>query len=208
MIRLDACFGDTSCQCLVDGEPIPEASASAYASLLSYVRSPGCGNGNRNNAPHCCGFRECFFHPTFVEIYYWPEEDADTSCLDIIGESVNPWDFGATLTTTTEYGPWHGRPPNWNRIGTYWGCKSNSWIITTAVMTSIHGFTFKSSMYNPWDRNNPCVATSATVEAHNSDISALTALKMRPRSLAQPMNLAANTTSSPLPKVTLDGYTL
>lgn len=207
MIRLDPCFGDTSCQCLVDGKPAPEATASAYADLLSYVRSPKCVLDTYTPS-YCCGLHECHFQPTFVEVFYWPTEGADTSCLNIIGDSVNPWDYGATITTTTERGDWHGRPINWNRVGTYWGCEISSSVVTTAGMTSNNGLTFKSAMYNPWGQNNPCVQTSSTVEAPASNSGILSAYNMRPRSLAQPVNSIGNATITPLTQVTLDGHTL
>ena len=208
MIRLDPCFGDTSCQCLVDGKPAPEATASAYADLLSYARSPECAVDEPWPPNYCCGFHGCQFAPTFVDVYYWPAEGANTSCLSIVGDSVNPWEHEATITTTTEYGDWYGRPLNWNRVGTYWGCEISSQVFTTAVMTSINGFTFKSSMYNPWGQDNPCVLTSSTIEAPASNSRVLSALNMRPRSLIQSVKSVGNTVSPHLAKVTLDGYTL
>ena len=218
MIRLDVCFGDTSCKCVVNGKAIPEASELAYASLLSYARSPECSQAGHNATGeewhgYCCGISNyCSFKPTFVDIYYWPSVDANTSCLSIIGDSVNPWDYGATTTTTTEYGDWHGRPDNWDRIGTYWGCESDSHVITTAVMTSVNGFTFKSSMYNPWGTDNPCLALSSVVETPVSNASdgipPLSTPAMRPRSLVNPLNSAGGTTNPPVVKVTLDGFTL
>ena len=206
-MRLDVCFGDTSCQCLINGKPAPEASASAYADMLSYARSPACAAAFGNSSGSCCGHFGCQFDPTVVEIYYWPAEDADTSCLSIIGDSVHPWDYGATLTTTTEPGDWHGRPRNWNPVGTYWGCEVDGQIVTTAVMTSVNGFTFKSSNYNPWGGDNPCVTTSFTTGTLALNSSVVPGYEMRARSLVKSAESARNVTV-PLTEVTLDGYTL
>ncbi|KAG7009612.1 hypothetical protein G7Y79_00002g007270 [Physcia stellaris] len=166
---------------MLNGKTIPEASASAYADMLSYARSPACAAAFGNYSGSCCGLQECFFDPTYVEVYYWPAEDADTSCLSVIGDSVKPWDYGATLTTTTE-------------------------VITTAVMTSVNGFTFKSSVYNPWGQDNPCVTTSSTSETPVFNSSGVSEYKMRARSLVKPVDPAGNITV-PVNKVTLDGYT-
>ena len=192
---------------MLNGKAIPEASASGYANMLSYARSPACAAAFGNYSGSCCGLQECFFDPTYVEVYYWPVEDADTSCLSVIGDSVKPWDYGATLTTTTEAGDWHGRPGNWNPVGTYWGCTSGLQVITTAVMTSVNGFTFKSSRYNPWGQDNPCVATSSTSEIPVLNNTVVSEYKMRARSLLRSADPGGNITV-PVTEVTLDGYTL
>ena len=36
----------------------------------------------------CCG--QCEIYGPNVEVYYWPEPNADDSCLSIIGDKVNP----------------------------------------------------------------------------------------------------------------------
>lgn len=207
-MRLDVCFGDPSCQCLINGKAAPAASASSYAEMLSYARSPACAAAFGNSSGSCCGHFGCQFDPTFVEVYYWPVEDADTSCLSIIGDSVKPWDFGATFTTTTEAGDWHGRPRNWNPVGTYWGCVSDLQTITTAMMTSVNGFTFKASMYNPWGTDNPCVTTSSVAGSPVLNSSVAPAFKMRARSLVKSADPGSNITVPAVTEVTLDGYTL
>ena len=204
---MDVCFGDTSCQCVVDGKPAPAAIASSYASLLSYARSPKCTSGYDYVPGACCGHYDCQFQPTYVEIYYWPSEDADTSCLSIVGESIKPWEYGATLTTTTDRCDWHGCPPNFNRIGTYWGCEISSSIHKTATMTSINGFTFKSLMDDPWATDNPCVTISSTIGAPVFNSTA-PELKVRPRALAKSVDSIRNITNPAVATVTLDGFTL
>ncbi|KAL2041077.1 hypothetical protein N7G274_006021 [Stereocaulon virgatum] len=98
-----------------------------------------------------------------VNVYYWLELGADTSCLSIIGDEVK----SITDDDTTESGL------------TYWGCTAKSpttsvlplslapsmiegsgytWensenvksIMTTAEMNTIGPITFKRTLYNPW----------------------------------------------------------
>lgn len=53
----------------------------------------------------CCS--KCRISAENVDIYYWPEADVDTSCLDIIGNGTNPLNYGAT--TTSQEWNWLGR---------------------------------------------------------------------------------------------------
>lgn len=205
---IDVCLGDTSCQCIVDGKPAPEATAASYASLMSYLRSPKCTSGYDYPPSICCGQNACYFQPSYVEVYYWPVEDANTSCLSIVGDSVNPWDYGATLTTNTGRCYWRGCAANMHQVQTYWGCKISSIVYTTATMTSINGFTFKSSIFNPWDTDNPCLATSSTIGAYTSNSSSLPELEVRPRALVKRPDSIGNITSPTVATVTLDGFTL
>lgn len=48
---------------------------------------------------HCC--TKCDLEVRDVDVYYWPDPAADTSCTSIIGKSVNPVDYGAK--TVSEY---------------------------------------------------------------------------------------------------------
>ena len=91
--------------------------------------------------PVCC--EECGLGAANVNVYYWPEPDVDTSCLSIIGNSVNPIGFGATTDGTD----------------TYWGCvwsqtnscdTRGSGYITARVETSDF-LTWKVYLTNPWD---------------------------------------------------------
>ena len=49
------------------------------------------------NEYKCCG--DCSFEAGIVDLYYWPEPDADTSCLSIITQTIKPSDYGATIDT-------------------------------------------------------------------------------------------------------------
>ena len=42
----------------------------------------------------CCG--TCNIEAGNVDVYYWPVPNANSSCLGIIGNSINPPDYGAT----------------------------------------------------------------------------------------------------------------
>ena len=76
-----------------------------------------------NNATNCCGSGK--LSAGNVDIYYWPEPEADTSCLNIIGNEILPIDHGVTRI---------GKTP-------YWGCtttvSSTVITITTASLTTV-----------------------------------------------------------------------
>ena len=226
--ELEVCFGNLFCQCMVDGVPAPAASTSSYAELLKFMRSPQCFSSPRS----CCQTSPCFFHPTAVEVYYWPDPDANTSCLSIIGDSIHPWDYGATTTTLTEYVPALLNLWNMGSIQTYWGCTktymttysgpirpTSSWlateVVTTAVMRSIRGLKFKSSKFNPWEAEQPCAKTFSGSTPSASFKSLPTGANILAL-LAQPLestnwettSFAKHRNDTPISVVTLDGHTL
>ena len=111
-----------------------------------------------------CGV--CNVNAQNVGLYYWPEPDADTSCLSIIGGSVRPLDYGAT---TTEY----SINPTATSTGTYWGCNPLTWTFyntmmrgnvtytsttTTAHITAVGSLLVKVPLLNPWSPD-PCLET-------------------------------------------------
>ena len=80
----------------------------------------------------CCN--KCAVLGNYVQVYYWPELDADTSCLSIIGDTVLPVDYGATTDGTN----------------TYWGCATGK-ILThtsTSVWHSDHTTFMKGSYHS------------------------------------------------------------
>ncbi len=86
----------------------------------------------------CCS--GCTVDAGNVDIYYWPEANASTSCLDIIGDSKYPIDYDATTDAS----------------GTYWGCTGQeSTLIKTASVTTTGTIVQKVNMYNPWS-SDPC----------------------------------------------------
>ena len=229
--ELEVCFGNPFCQCMVDGVLAPAASTSSYAELLKFMRSPQC----LSSPASCCQYFPCIFEPTAVELYYWPDPDADTSCLSIIGDSIYPWDYGATTTTFTEYSPAELSIRGMGSIQTYWGCAktymttysghdystysgidASSWliteIVTTAVMESIQGLKFKSSKFNPWEADQPCPKTFSGSTPSGSLRSLPSGANIHARSLEstnwEPTDLTKNRNDTPISVVTLDGHTL
>lgn len=177
------CFTNLTC------DYHPAGRAEVYDQIKEWMHSPQCvssgiefGKMNSVTPPweittssglpgSCCG--SCELGIGNVDVYYWPEPNADTSCLSIIGDSINPVDFGAT--TVTKGGP------------TYWGCTAKTpittvepemaegmdfpggdvfvqSIVTTAVIISHDGMNFKQSLFNPWSpQAHPlCIETSLT----------------------------------------------
>ena len=104
--------------------------------------------------PSCCGVGEV--RASNVDIYYWPEPDVDTSCLDIIGTTVNPTGYGATTQALSLLG---------NTIGpnhTFWACPADNpmthyafdviavqSIVTTASLIDFGSLEVKISLFDP-----------------------------------------------------------
>ncbi len=201
------CFRNPNCQCSIDGQPVPTAWTSYILEVLAYLRSPQCSSVFSENT--CCGGR-CNFDTTNVELYYWPAADTNIACLSIVGNSLNPFDYGATTTTTNFFN-------KSTTTSTYWGCTSvlrlsqppfvSSFIVMTAAMTTTNGFTFKRSFYSPWAKHGPCSDTllSNSTVTTNSSLSA--ALAIRARSLIATNSERLNG-DPPSSVITLDGYTL
>ena len=203
-------------ECTVNEQSVPPASKIDFDELLHFARSPECASryglnqagdvpgGFGNPQPYgsmgpCCG--PCHFVPTVVDLYYWPEPDADTSCLSLIGGSVNPPDFGAT-TSESE---------------TLWNCITASELangtttygyLRTATLTSVGSITYKSLDYNPWFPPTLCLNTSSqqpsvTSKAQSNHLR----IRGHPRSLRLG-GQESNSNSSGQPTVQQDGFIL
>ena len=99
-----------------------------------------------------------------MDVYYWPEPDANMSCLSTIGENVRPLDYGATTATFQGQGT-----PVTTITSTYWGCTvvdsyfqiasqrsvTDSYVCTTAEISQIGSLTVKISSLSPWS-SSPC----------------------------------------------------
>ena len=161
----------------------------------------------------CC--LRCYIQAANVDLYYWPEPDADTSCLSIIGGSVRPLDYGATKVTVSVL---HQLTQRIDTV-TYWGCTASTLktdiltykghlttsysreTITTAKISTIGSLTVKLSAFNPWS-SAQCPQEDAA--------SQVSELKVKPRapdpSLITPPSI---TQREDLPvSVVLDGFTL
>ena len=60
----------------------------------AYGKRDNSTQGHNSGGVTCCG--TCNIEAGNVDVYYWPAPNANKSCLSIIGNSVNPPDFGAT----------------------------------------------------------------------------------------------------------------
>lgn len=124
------------------------------------MEDPYYGLHKFSNSSSCCG--ACEFYAENVDVYYWPEPDANTSCLSIIGESVRPLTYGATTTTFIV-------DPTSSETTTYWGCEPTSTFynpmvrenvtytpeVTTAEITTIGSLVVKVPLIDPWS-SSPC----------------------------------------------------
>ena len=190
MSSLSAACTDPPCidwmpqtECNIDGSNVPETSKLAFSEMSAFARSPKCTSMYeekhcvRHSAPEisclkdlgpigpCCG--RCFIPPAVVDLYYWPVENSDTSCLSIIGDSARDPNFDATtqfFTTTALSGTSKFDVDSW----LYWGCTTlstahNGSIIgeylTTASQKILDTLTYKFELYDPWQTWFTCVPT-------------------------------------------------
>ena len=85
--------------------------------------------------PQSCGV--CGVGGPNVDVYYWPQSSANTSCLSIIGPTPSPPLAGATTANGV----------------TYWGYTNTDaphLVVQTMLLTSINGITFKMPLVDPW----------------------------------------------------------
>ena len=161
----------------------------------------------------CC--LRCYIQAANVDLYYWPEPDADTSCLNIIGGSVRPLDYGATKRSVSVL---HQLTQRVDTV-TYWGCTANTlktdtltyngrlttWnsrtTITTAKISTIGSLTVKLSAFNPWS-SAPCPQEDAASQVPE--------VKVKPRAPDRSLMIPSSITQeidSPV-SVVSDGFTL
>ena len=145
-------------QCPGGTSGIPPATSSLWSTMKSWMREPACASSSleyssavsqppaQNVNYDCCG--PCAIGGPNVDVYYWPSPEANTSCLNIIGTSVNPPTEGAT--TSLGYTYWGYTPTDANIY---------KQVVTTMVYTSINGIYFKMPMSNPWE-SRPGASTS------------------------------------------------
>ena len=139
--------------------------------FLAQDAGPGFKNTSEDLTT-CCGI--CSMNAATVDLYYWPELDANLSCLSIIGQSVRPLDYGATTSLIDAHYSWFTM--------TYWGCEStlahpfemegytsSTTVYTTAEITTIGSLTVKMSLMSPWS-SSPCVDNDAGSQGLNISI--------------------------------------
>ena len=120
---------------LFERVPAPTSTASLMAQQSSLPSMPPSA---ATTADLCDD--ECNLGGFEVNIYYWPESDANTSCLSIVGDDYNVPLQGATTDPDG---------------GVYWGCTTQDSIsgplyVTTASITTIGDKSVKESLFNPW----------------------------------------------------------
>lgn len=144
----------------------------------------------------CCD--TCFISAQSVDVYYWPDPDANTSCVTIVGSDVNPPLYGATTGSAA----------------TYWGCTvqdpvSGPSYVTTALLTSIGPVTFKEPLVDPWLAPS-CVTKASTFPSPSISIEARgphASIHARGHSLVLPPNITQND-GLPASTVVIRGFTL
>ena len=148
--------------------------------------------------PSCCDY--CDTNVQNVDIYYWPEPDANTSCLSIVGGSVRPVDYGATTTV-------------WN-VGTitstevYWGCKSKTsadptW---TAKIRTIGSLLVKVYLSDPWS-SSPCTESDVVSQGSAETYAKHATIHARDHTLIIPSSISRNE-SLPLTTMVSGNFTL
>ena len=217
----DRCFrqGSSNSNC-------SSAVLSEYARIRDWLRSPQCTSILSSLSPtssiattmvvplamtqtpvgSCCG-EDISFSLGNVDVFFWPDPDADTTCLNVVGTDVLPLHYGATTDhdhhvywgCTTQAWGWNTRDfgeLTYTDGDTYWGRTKAAHdygpeTFTTAVLTSINSITFKSYLTNPWS-SQPCpdstvnpgsgatgTASSAGIHARAHPISISPSLRKR-----------------------------
>ena len=167
----------------------PSERLSEWQDIKSWMRSPSCVSaqnewieaGGKASLDVSSGMKEsccegCVVGAQNVDLYYWPEPDVDTSCLSIVGSSVNPLTYGATTGILAGV------------LGTYWACSAKSPatstypeefyassgsvtsvypMIPTAQITTIGSLTVKVPLLNPWS-SSPCIENEIAPQGSNN----------------------------------------
>lgn len=157
----------------------PTGVLSAMRDAKSWMRTPQCSSigidfDATNLDGGCCGTG--YILAKNVDVYYWPEPNATTGCMDIIGDTVNPPEQGATIDSgLTYWGCTAIHPLTSTSISDIIGPSGNvvssvtvtivQSIITTAQMTSIGSIAFKQSLYNPW--TPPACSEETSIPSHS-----------------------------------------
>ncbi len=208
----------------------PPERLSEWQGIKSWLRSPGCALAQNEwtkmgrtwtvEKPPCCG--DCFIGAENVDLYYWPEPDVNTSCLSIIGTTVNPFGYGATT------GSIHDLVEDY-QTGTYWACPAKNpatstlttdfgstvtsvySIITTAEITTIGSLAVKVSLFNPWS-SSPCVETGTIPRDSNrsnssAELQAKHTIEARGQTLIIPSSIT-QTNGLPVSTMVLGNFTL
>ena len=148
------CFLTPSSNCSQYGSHL---RALEFQKVKDWMRSPPCMSSRSEfnsvyqtrsmlDRDFCCD--QCYLYGDNVDVYYWPNPGADTSCLSLIGTDINPPDLSATT----------------DEQDTYWDCHTPSttgwnFPIRTAKMATIGSLTFKATLCDPWSSPLSCMGT-------------------------------------------------
>ena len=211
----NSCARDLSVCTLKDLE-VPKVSISAAANLLSFAHSPKCISDfsyqvERDTIP-CC--TNCTFSPTVADVYYWPDPDLNDSCLDIIGHTVHPLDYGASTASALSN---NMEGSIMTVMATYWGCRApvsfsldlGGTYQTTALLATIGNLTFKTQVVNPWSPAIPCLDTDLHPSPSHGPIITSSSTQIRLHSIVKPILSSQNLNNqSVVSVITHSGYTL
>ena len=164
-----------SLQCVSAAERWQNMTGNQWGSIYEagWSKSSPDWYANRSPSepgPSCC--QRCFIRAQNVDIYYWPVPDADLSCLSIIGGSVRPLDYGATIRTGEELG---GDFRFSSTTSTYWACNVTDTVLseyrdqTTAIISTIGGLAVKIPFISPWSPS-PCIQDDTGSQDSNRSI--------------------------------------
>ena len=175
-------------------EPCPTRTLPVGLSSLWY---PSPSEAANENAEACAN--NCNLEGFNINVYYWPEPQANTSRLNIIGNNTNQPLQGCTA----------------DRHEIYWGCTAQNLAashtrITTALLMTIASSFIMISLYNPCS-SKPCSpdslisepSSTAPIETRGSNPS----INARGHSLVIPSTISRNS-SHPRTTVVSDNFML
>ena len=149
----------------------PPGRMSAFGGLLDWMRSPQCSSVESNyysqhpgkhptETRNCCG--SCSLNADKVDIFYWQDPDADTSCLSIVDDPDVA--KGATVSYDT-------RVITGDTVVdslTMWLCTNTehgkSTVLTNAILQNEDSITWRDygTVVNPWDTDSLCGGVSTS----------------------------------------------
>lgn len=230
-------------ECFMEQEPGPvckkarsPADLSDFAALKNWMRYGSDCDERRDEAASglkgtpgwfqmgdCC--RHCHIIGHKVDVYHWPEPEADDSCLSIIGdESMHPVDWGATTNTGWNFTYW-GCTEWKSGVGRETGILTSSWSFiethTSASLTVLNSdfigdigpVLVKAYARDPWGPQLPCANDSAALMNRTSIPYASPSGKIQAQYLSHNLSMTYNVSStymaSTLPRIAVSGtYTL
>ena len=210
-ITHNTCFYNYAPKCVTSN---PSGRQSAFAGMKNWMRGSQCFKNNpliSEDPNHsmeydqseflnttCCG-DQCEIVADKVDVYYWPDPHADSSCLSIVGNDVSYVADGATTDASSN---------------TYWGCtiygtglgnyaNESSTIFTTATLSSVAGISYKAYLINPWDPSQ-CGNRSAVVPLKETSATSSAGITAQLRPRAHSLIVASSGVSTTV----LGNYTL